>query len=203
MAISQARESGVQNGRAATAGRRRVAAWLVAAAAAAGVVAVPGGAASARPLPGDNPPPTCRVDVRAARLIGGLAYHLFVIYRGQGRYEYFRGGPGAGAGGSSRASSSSSGSSSSGRRIVTEYGPYKPGTIDYDPEAYSVTVLLGRQACGKNRCFAAEARRIEKLRRVYKSSGPNSNSVARTLLARCHVPVDKPRVNTPGFEQVL
>jgi hypothetical protein len=65
-------------------------------------------------------------------------------------------------------------------------GQYKPGTIGYDPEAHSVTVLLGRTACGKNCCFAAQARRIEKLHRVYNSLGPNSNTVARTLLAKCH-----------------
>jgi hypothetical protein len=186
-----------------TAVRRRVAAALVAAAAASGVVAVPAGAASARPLPSDSSPgPSCRVDVRAARLLGGVAYHLFIIYREQGRDQYFRGGPSDG--GSSGASSSASNSSSnSGRRIVTKYGPYKPGTIDYDPNAYSVTVLKGAAACGTDRCLAAQARRIDKLHRLYASLGPNSNSVARTLLAKCHVPVDKPHINTPGFDEVL
>jgi hypothetical protein len=197
------RPLGATSTRPAAAVRRRAAAALIAAAAAASVVAVPAGAASARPLPSDSSPgPSCRVDVRAARLLGGVAYHLFIIYREQGRDQYFRGGPSNG--GSSGASRSSSNSSSnSGRRIVTDYGPYKPGTVDYDPNAYSVTVLKGAAACGKDRCLAAQARRIEKLHRLYASLGPNSNSVARTLLAKCHLPVDKPHINTPGFDEVL
>jgi len=91
----------------------------------------------------------------------------------------------------------------SGRLSGSLLVPYKPGTIDYDPEAYSVTVLLGRAACDKGRCFAAEAQRIQKRHLVYNSFGPNSNSVAHTLLVKCHVPVDKPGGVAPGFDEVL
>ena len=84
--------------------------------------------------------------------------------------------------------------------IVTKYGVYKPGSEDWSPGAPSVTVLKGKAACGKDRCFLAEAKRINKLHRSYSSLGPNSNTVARTFLARCHVPTNKPDVWAPGWD---
>jgi hypothetical protein len=179
------------------------AALVVAAAAAIGVVAAPADTASARPLPGDNPLPTCRVDVRAADVLGGVAKHLFVVWHGpQGLYKYYRGGPDRHS--ASRSHSSSGSRNNAPRRIVTEYGSYKPGTIDYDPQARSVTVLLGHAACDKGPCFAAQARRIKKRHLVYHSLGPNSNSVAHTLLVKCHVPVGNADLfRAPGFDKVL
>jgi hypothetical protein len=77
-------------------------------------------------------------------------------------------------------------------------------TIDYDPAAASITVLLGKAACDKGSCFAAQARRINRLHRGYANSGPNSNPVVRTLLAKCHVPVgNADRFHAPGFDEVL
>jgi hypothetical protein len=201
--------------------RRRVAAALVAAAAAVGVLAVPAGPAVARPLPGDGMSPSCRVDVRSSDVAGGIARHLFVIYYERGREQYFRGGPskgGGSSGSSSSSSDSSSGSSSSSDSshssspssgsspygpITTLHGDYKPGTIDYDRKAPSVTVLTGAGACGKDRCFANQAQRINKLNRGYKPLGPNSNSVAHTFLAKCKVPAKTPGGWAPGWGQVL
>lgn len=204
--------------RPATAVRRRVAAALIGAAAAAGVLAIPAGTASARPLPGDGFTRSCRVDVRSSKVAGGLARHLFVIYSEQGREQYFRGGPSKDGGPSgsssssshsSSSSSSSSSSHSSGRGggpygpIATDYGDYKPGTVDYDRRAPSVTALTGAGACGKNLCFATQADRIERLNRSYSPLGPNSNSVARTILAKCNVPSKKPGGWAPGWDQIL
>jgi hypothetical protein len=228
------RTVGATPGRRATAVRRWLAPALVGAAAAASVLAVPGGAARARPLPGDgNLGPSCQVDVRAARLLGGLAYHLFIIYREQGREQYFRGGPNEHLPGPSSSSLSSSSRSSIaaslrpdagarldlagfipydpppidprkvGRTIVTMHGAYKPGSKDWEPNAPSVTALKGKEACGKDRCFIAQERRINKLHRGYGSLGPNSNSVAHTLLAKCNVPAKRPAVWAPGFDQIL
>jgi hypothetical protein len=190
--------------------RRRLATALVAATAAASVLAIPAGAASARPLPGDGVSKSCRVDVRSSS-VGFGAKHLFVIYYERGKEQYFRGGPskGGGSSGSSSSSSDSSSGSSSGSSgssygpIVTKYGDYRPGTIDYDRKAPSVTALSGAKACGKNHCFAKQARRINKLDRNYRPLGPNSNSVARTFLAKCKVRAKKPGGWAPGFDKVL
>jgi hypothetical protein len=226
------RTMGAPPGREAKAVRRWLAPALAGAAAAAGVLAVPAGAARARPLPGDgNPGPSCQIDVRAARLLGGVAYHLFIIYREQGREQYFRGGPNEHLSGSSSLSSSSSSSIASsvepdagarfdlagfipydpppidprkvGRTIVTMHGDYKPGSKDWAPDAPSVTALKGKEACGKDRCFVAQERRINKLHHSYGDLGPNSNSVAHTLLARCNVPAKRPALWAPGFDQIL
>jgi len=214
------RPVGATPGRPATAVRRRVAATLVAATASVSLLAVLAGTADARPLPGDGASPSCRVDVRSSDVAGGLARHLFVIYYERGREKYFRGGPSKGGGSSgstsspsdssssdSSSSSSHSSSPSSGSSpygpITTIHGDYKPGTIDYDRKAPSVTVLTGAGACGKDRCFATQAQRINKLNRGYKPLGPNSNSVAHTFLARCKVPAKTPGGWAPGWGQVL
>jgi hypothetical protein len=129
-------------------------------------------------------PGTCHVDVRS-KPVAGVAQHLFVIYAAGRRELYFRGGP------------RDDGS------IVTNHGVYKAGTVDYDPRARSVTVRTGVAACGLDRCFAREAARINGLHIPYKILGPNSNSVARTLLDKCGVPAKKPVGAAPGWNRVL
>jgi len=150
---------------------------------------------------------TCRVDVRS-KPVAGVAKHLFVIYSTGRRELYFRGGPSDDGGGSdSNSRTGSSGSKqhaeSSHGSIVTNHGVYKSGTVDYAPRAPSVTVLTGVAACGLDRCFAREAARINGLRIPYKILGPNSNSAARTFLAKCGVPARKPAGVAPGWNRIL
>jgi hypothetical protein len=57
------------------------------------------------------------------------------------------------------------------------------------PEAYSITVLEGKDKTqGKADCFANELKRIDKKNIAYYRTGPNSNTVAKTLLKNCGVP---------------
>ena len=77
-------------------------------------------------------------------------------------------------------------------------GPYKAGTPDYPtpgkvPDALSVTVLKGKDKTqDKADCFVKELKRIEKLNIRYHLTGPNSNTVAKTLLLNCGVPIKFP-----------
>ncbi len=73
-------------------------------------------------------------------------------------------------------------------------------TVDWDLTASSLTVLSGDSACGKDACFTSEGRRIEGLAVPYSGlTGPNSNTVARTLLHNCGVPEEAPGPVTPGW----
>jgi hypothetical protein len=89
-----------------------------------------------------------KVDVRATH-IEGLSllpiWHLFVIYTDcSGTEYYYRGGP-----------------SEDGETIVGESGRYTSGTVDWDPDARSVTVAEGDPALGAGDCFESELSRIE------------------------------------------
>lgn len=160
---------------------------------------------------------SCYVDVRSSN-VGVIGKHFFVIYGplkgGRGEW-YYRGGPGGGDGGKGSSGSSASGGSSAGSSdssgssdtahglIVAEHGKYVRGTIDYDPDAPSVRVMSGPEACGKNRCLGSQIPRINALKKKYRVLGPNSNSVARTLLARCGIPEKNPGGFAPGWGTVL
>lgn len=142
----------------------------------------------------DAPAVTTQVDVRATRItgLGPLpVHHLFVIYRNSRGVEYFfRGGPGG------------SGADGYGP-IVTNRGRYLPGTVDWEPGAPSVTAMSGPAAVGKDTSFIAELDRIHGARIPYKPTGPNSNSVARTILHRSGVPEVKPVFIAPGWGRLL
>ncbi len=141
-------------------------------------------------------PPPCRVDVRATHIGGALAgapvWHTFIVTRDTAGQEwYFRGGPG--------------GSCAPGTygAIMSTTGRYLSGTVDWSPGAPSVTVLDGAAACGKESCFASELSRIDSTCTPYAPTGPNSNSVARTLLTKCGVPEQKPVLIAPGWSQTI
>jgi hypothetical protein len=151
----------------------------------------------------------CRVDVRANRIrlirnLDDLAakatparlrrpgravpiYHLYIVYTDPlGRASFYRGGP-------------------ENHRppfglIVTEHGPYVAGTIDWATDAITVTLAEGEAATGLDVCFRAELDRIEGLRVPYNLRGPNSNTVVRTMLERCGLPVAQPVAYAPGFD---
>jgi hypothetical protein len=150
----------------------------------------------------------CRVEVRAntLRLIRNLdelaekitpvrrrpgrvipIYHLYIVYTDPlGRAYFYRGGP------------------ESDRPpfgfITTDHGPYVEGTIDWATDAITVTLAEGNAAEGLDICFRTELDRIRTLRVPYNLWGPNSNTVARTLLERCGLPVAQPVALAPGFD---
>jgi hypothetical protein len=155
------------------------------------------------------PPPECKVEVRANKLSSLGYYHMFIVFTDENGKEYFlRGGPsGSGggsaassgelSGGSSRAgsdSTSGSGSNPSAASdssrggigpygdIVTKYGEYLPGTIDYDTGAPAVTVMNGVDACAKYAELTAQMDAITASHTRYNPLGPNSNSVVFTSL---------------------
>ena len=135
---------------------------------------------------------TCKVDVRATHIGGILSslplWHLFVVTTDAGGTErYYRGGPGGPGGGPTYGS------------IRTNDGLYVPGTVDWAPGAPSKTVVSGAGACGKDACLTAELRRIDATRTAYAPTGPNSNTVAATILGNCGIPKGKPVWIAPGW----
>ncbi|WP_322752879.1 hypothetical protein [Frankia sp. Cas3] len=140
-------------------------------------------------------PPSGQIDVRATKIRGlaGLpVYHLFVIYiDASGTPYFFRGGP-SGRGGPGGYGA-----------IKCDHGPYTPGTIDWEPGAPSTTVMAGPAAHGKDASFTRELSRIDAAAIPYQPTGPNSNSVARTILNKSGVPENKPVMIAPGWGQIL
>lgn len=152
-----------------------------------------GGGGGAAPVPGSGA--SCKIDVRATH-IGGILrgapiWHLFIVYTDStGTEFYYRGGPGGTCPGVDGGSYGI---------IITNDGPYVPGTVDWGPAAPSVTVMSGASACGKDSCFTSELRRIDGTCTPYSPTGPNSNTVASTLLSNCGVPRRKPVWIAPGW----
>ena len=105
-----------------------------------------------------------------------------------GAERYYRGGPGGPGGGPTYGS------------IITNDGPYVAGTVDWAPGAPSRTVMSGPTACGHDACLAAELRRIDGTGTAYAPTGPNSNTVASTILTNCHIPRGKPVWVAPGWD---
>lgn len=115
-----------------------------------------------------------------------LIWHLFIVYTDAAGVEFFfRGGP-------QRDSISNFGS------ITVREGPYVLGTIDWNPHVRTRRVAMGLDICGKDADLRAELGRIAALRKPYKVEGPNSNTVARTLLSKCGLPLLKPPGAAPG-----
>jgi hypothetical protein len=134
----------------------------------------------------------CRIDVRATHIGGFLSsapvWHLFVVATDTaGTESFYRGGPGG------------PGAPPPYGSILTTHGPYLPGTVDWEPGAPSVTVASGAAACGKGSCFVSELSRIDGTATPYAPLGPNSNTVARSLLSTCGVPERKPVILAPGW----
>ncbi len=126
------------------------------------------------------PPPSA--DSRA----GAPVWHTFVVYTDAPGTEWFyRSGPGNPA--------------TPHHAIQETHGRYIAGTLDWDPAAPSATVQSGSAACGKNTCLESELLRIHGRCIAYDPFGPNSNTTARSLLARCSTPEAKPVPIAPGW----
>ena len=67
-------------------------------------------------------------------------------------------------------------------------------------DAPSVTGPKGSDASGKNSCFVTELSRITSENIPYHPLGQNSNTLAKTLLVNCGVPVAKPVIESPGWD---
>lgn len=151
-----------------------------------------GGAGGAVAGGGAASPANCRVDVRATHIGGILSgapiWHLLVVTTdATGTERYYRGGPGGPGGGPTYGS------------IITNDGLYVPGTVDWSPGAPSRTVMSGATACGHDACLTGELRRIDATGTAYAPTGPNSNTVASTILANCNIPRAKPVWIAPGW----
>lgn len=154
-------------------------------------------------------PQRCRVEIRAKRVgvvrakdmlwarlkqfsgwsIPGArvtAYHLYLVYTNEhGRQYFYRGGP--------------ENDMPPFGRIVVESGHYVPGTIDWDESAISQALLSGPAAHGLDSCFETTIQQIAAMSVPYDIGGPNSNTVVRTLLENCGLPVVQPASVAPGF----
>ncbi|MFZ0328564.1 MAG: hypothetical protein WBQ25_10620 [Nitrososphaeraceae archaeon] len=132
-----------------------------------------------------------KIDVRAVKVSIPLPiYHLFIIYTDENGINYiYRGGP-----------------SNSFPHFGTIEGYnaiYANGGPDWNLDAPSVTVLKGSDASGKNSCFVTELSRITSENIPYHPLGQNSNTLAKTLLVNCGVPVAKPVIEAPGWDLPL
>jgi hypothetical protein len=145
-----------------------------------------GGGAATSPGP--------RVEVGSTHIGGVLAgapiWHLFLIYTdAAGVQQGYRGGPG-GPGGPP---------GSSFGTIQTNRGTYDSSFIDY-PSLNTVTIATGATAAGKDVTFASELSRINGTATAYSPTGPNSNTVASTLLHAAGLVHNKPVLIAPGFD---
>jgi hypothetical protein len=114
------------------------------------------------------------------------AYHLYLVYTDEyGRQFYCRGGP--------------QNDVPSFGNVIVESGPYVPGTVDWDPDAVAQTLVSGLAAHRSDACLERTLRRIAALDVRYDIGGPNSNTVVRTLLEKCGLPVQQPASVAPGF----
>ncbi len=130
-----------------------------------------------------------KIDVRAVKVSEPIPiYHLFIIYTDENGINYlYRGGP-----------------SSPFPHYGTIQGynaVYANGGPDWDLDAPSVTVMKGSVASGKDSCFVSQLSRITSAKIPYHVGGPNSNTVVKTLLLNCGVPVAKPVNVAPGWDR--
>jgi len=121
--------------------------------------------------------------------------HLFIVYTASnGEQWYLRGGPGE-AGEDGLADG----------YTTADIGRYAPGSLDWDPDASSVTVMTGQAAAGKfdamveaaHACDDANVPYQMVTRRV-KLEGENCNATAYTILTRAGVPAKRPSGVHPG-----
>ncbi len=169
---------------------------------------------AARPDDSERPADMCTVEVRYKRVIGPT-HHAFIVTTDSDSVNYFRGGPagngfgsGSSGSGASSASSGTSGGADAMRGwgpIVTRYGPYQPGTIDWTTRPTGQQTV--RQTAGScdaiEGVFAAEADRIEAARIPYSPFGPNSNTTVRTLLEAAGITDVTPVVWAPGWNHAM
>ncbi len=158
-------------------------------------------------------PETCRVDVQYNSIgaTANIASHAYIVTRDGDSTNYFRGGPtgvGIGSGSSGSGASSASSNTSGGDQaqrgwgtITTEYGAYRQGTRDWNPNPRAVQNVTN----APGNCDAIEsgfrttADAIRNANVPYSPFGPNSNSVVRELLENNGITGVTPVTNAPGW----
>jgi hypothetical protein len=135
-------------------------------------------------------------------------YHAYVVTTDpNGGQNYFRGGPSAGgpSGGSSGQLGGASSGSNSWGPIITETGPYLPGTVDYQTgNPPSVTVHEDDKPCTCiDEKFSKTLKDIEAAKIPYNPFGPNSNSVAKKTVESGGFSAPTPPVWVPGWNTPL
>jgi RHS repeat-associated protein len=89
-------------------------------------------------------------------------------------------------------------------QIVTNYGPYTPRTVDWDPAAISMTVLDNTAPCGPyDASFEQTMIDIQNVSIPYNAFTTNSNAVARETLERAGLSPGRPSVWAPGWNTRL
>jgi hypothetical protein len=85
--------------------------------------------------------------------------------------------------------------------IVTEYGEYKPGTIDWDPGAKAGTVESGPGTCGKYNDLKKAFDGVTASKSRYNPVGPNSNSTVFSALKKVGITPRRPDdIWAPGYD---
>jgi hypothetical protein len=85
--------------------------------------------------------------------------------------------------------------------IVTQYGEYKPGTIDWDPGAKAVTVESSPGTCGKYDDLKKAFDGVAASKTRYNPLGPNSNSTVFSALKNVGIAPQLPDdVWAPGYD---
>jgi hypothetical protein len=146
-------------------------------------------------------------------------YHLVIVVDdGNGNKTYYRGGPEqggssvgssaatTGTNGSGRSTGGSSGGSGFGD-IITEYGPYVPNSIDYDPNAKVIyrAALRPEDVANVKNSLANQMNAIQAAKIDYWPTGPNSNSVVGTAMRNVlNIDLQVPKgMWIPGIDQQL
>lgn len=157
---------------------------------------------------------TCTVEVRYRPVIGPTN-HAFIVTADSDSVTYFRRGPagfGLGSGSSGSGAASASSDTSGGDRamrgwgpIVTDYGPYVPGTVDWTtrPSGQQTVRQVPGSCDAIEATFAAEADRIEAAQIPYEPTGPNSNTTVRVLLEAAGIADVIPVVWAPGWNHAM
>ena len=156
---------------------------------------------SDQPIQSLDPEGLCKVDLMFKKAFG--AHHAYVVTSepDDSRSTYFRGGttydygwwelwlPGPNGQG----------------YISTAYGVYGPATVDYPPSGGNYhpafTLFDNSDCCASlNRCFVEALGAISRAHIPYAAWGPNSNSVAHSILTRCRIPAPaKAPLWAPGW----
>ncbi|RZF59015.1 hypothetical protein EWE75_24130 [Sphingomonas populi] len=154
----------------------------------------------------------CTVEVRFKPVIGPTN-HAFIVTTDANSTNYFRGGPQANNTGMNSPPSSSSGGGQAPYEpgfgiygpIVTEYGAYRPGTVDWttEPSGRQTVATIPGNCDRIETNFARHMDDIEAARINYEPLSANSNSTVREALERGGYPDVSPVVWAPAWDAQL
>lgn len=159
-------------------------------------------------------PETCTVEVRFTP-IAKWANHAFIVTSDADSTRFYRGGPGANGNGLNSSSSGSSDSTGGAETydarygmygpIVTEYGAYRPGTVDWttEPSGQQTVDRFAGNCDAVDASFARTMDDIEAAGINYMPLGQNSNSTVREGLERAGYPDVDPVVWAPAWNTQL